>query len=270
VREAYVLDTINELQSQDFRLMITFRAVGAMHPKKREIIYPLRAWLDTLDREDLVSRMQRGERRRPQTILTPADGWEVVLEALPKDTPGIHPNDRLIGIGPVSVGFVDDVPRARDAITSKTGCYRDLEAPFVIAVMPNSPTFDAQDAIDVLYGSEAIQLDPARLEDPGRLIRRADGVWSRGDDRVSAVMFGSGIFPWTVAKVWPQLWVNPHSARSLVIELTPLPRVEVVADGHLESSEPDGLPAQLLGLTYDWPGSGDPFDVATASAASDP
>ena len=265
-REAYVLDTINELQSPDFRLMITFQTVGETHPKKRAIIRPLRIWLNSLDRDDLLAAMQRGE-RRPRTILTPP-GWEIVLEPMLKGTPGLHPNDRLIGIGPMSVGFVNDVPQARKAIAGKARRYARLEAPFVVAVMPTSPTFGVEDAMNVLYGSEAIQFNPEHLEDRGRLVRHRDGIWSKGEDRVSAVMFAPGVFPWTVAKAWPQLWLNPYAAQPIGSELGPLPRVDVTEEGHLESLSPDESPAQLFGLNFEWPGSGDPFDVDPASTVA--
>jgi hypothetical protein len=267
-REAYVLDTINELQSPDFRLMITFRAVGKAHPRKREILEPLRQWLSTLDRADLLSRERRNGRTWSQTILRP-DGWEIVLEAIPKGTPGTHPRDRLIGVGPVSAGFVDDVSQARKAILGKIGRYRGLEAPLVLAVMPISPTFGVQDAVEVLYGSEAIEFDPKRLDEPGRLIRRRDGVWSDPDDRVSAVVFGSSIFPWMVGKVWPHVSVNPGAVPSPISELVPLPRVEISEGGQLESLDPEGPPASLFGLPQDWPGSGDPFDVEATATGRD-
>jgi hypothetical protein len=197
------------------------------------------------------------------------DGWEIVLEAIPKGTPGTHPHDRLIGVGPVSAGFVDDVPQARKAILGKTGRYRGLEAPLVLAVMPISPTFSAQDAVEVLYGSEAIELDPEHLDEPGRLVRRPDGVWSDRDDRVSAVVFGSSIFPWMVGRVWPHVWMNPGGPSSPMSELPPLPRVEISEDGQLESVDPDEPPASLFGLPEDWPGSSDPFDVEGTAASPD-
>lgn len=77
-REAYVQDTINELQSADFRLWITFRAVGETLPRKREITEPLRVWLASLDRDDVVSSWQQGVRRG--VVLKPR-GWEIVLSS---------------------------------------------------------------------------------------------------------------------------------------------------------------------------------------------
>jgi hypothetical protein len=88
-REAYVQDTINEVQSADYRLWITFETVGERLPRKQDIIEPLEAWLGSLDRNKVVSAWQ-GRRVRPRTVLEP-QGWEIVLEAIPKATPGVHP-----------------------------------------------------------------------------------------------------------------------------------------------------------------------------------
>ena len=256
-REAYVLDAINAVTSPDFRVSIQFRTVGRTHPRKRDIVEPLRAWLQTLNRDEVASAWQRGERPPPKVLTS--QGWEIVLEPIPKGTRGRHPNDRLIGIGPMTVGFVNDVAQARKAIVRKAGHYKDLAAPFVIAVMPSSPTFDADDAVASLYGSEAVQFDTGRMDDEGRVVRLRDGAWSGGEGRVSGVLFGPGLFPWTVARVWPQLWLNPHAAYPLDSQFAPLPRVEVTPEGHLRPVDPDEPPARLLGLDPEWPGSGDPF-----------
>jgi hypothetical protein len=258
-REAYVLDTINELQSPDFRLWITFHAVGETHPRKREITEPLQAWLQNLDRDDVISACQRGQARPRHTIH--ARGWEIAFEAIPKGTPGVDPKDRLIGIGPASSGFVNDRAQARKAILDKAGHYEGLEGPFVVAVMPSSPFFDFEDAAGALYGSEAVEFDPERPDVDGRLVRLPDGAWSASGSGISGVLFGPGLVPWTVATTWPRLWVNPTATHSLEGAFAALPRMEVTADGFLQAIEASGPPAQLLGLDPSWPGGSDPFDI---------
>lgn len=258
-REAYVLDAINELQSRDFRLWITFRVVGENTPTKREITEPLQAWLGSLVRDDVVAAWEQ-ERVRPRTILSPS-GWEIVLDAIPKTTPGGHPNDRLIGVGPISSGFVNDMREARKTILEKGRRYKELGAPLVVAVLPSSPFFGSDDASEALFGSEAVEIDPHRPEDSARVVRRPDGAWSKPRKRISGVLFGPRILPWTVGREWPELWLNPHTDRPLGDHLAPLPRVEVDEAGSLRSHDVSESPARLLGLPPDWPGSGNPFDL---------
>ncbi len=213
-REAYVLDAINEVDSTDFRVWITFDAVGDAHPRKRQLVGPLRRWLDSLNYEDVVAAWERGEGRATHRIRV--CGWDIRLQAIPKQQRGVHPNDRLIGIGPITAGFVNDREQARKAIMGKAAHYGQLDAPFVVAVLPSSPFFDRTDAEEALYGSEAVQIDPERPEAEPAVVRLGDGVWSGAQrSQVSAVLFGAGVLPWTVGRTWPQLWINPMASTPL-------------------------------------------------------
>jgi hypothetical protein len=193
-REAVLLDAINELDNPDFRVWITFRAVGPEQIKKRDVLQPLQAWLANLDRETVLESMQQGG-PLPELNLQ-IRGWDIELKAVAKGRPGLDPDDRLVGIGHMSVGFVNDVQQIREAIDRKKDHYGDLEKAFVLAVMPMSPTFADEDAIDVLYGSDAVRVDPENPE-VAEPVRLPDGAW-RGAGRVSAVLFGPGIAhgPW--------------------------------------------------------------------------
>ena len=83
----------------------------------------------------------------------------------------------FIAGGPGKVGFVDDIPRAREALAAKAGRYPDFGCPLVLAMLPASMSFDDRTALDVLYGSEAVQFSvddptfanptPARLDATG-------------------------------------------------------------------------------------------------------
>ena len=160
-REAFVLDTLNEVESAEFLVWIKSLRAGNTQPNKRELQQPLRVWLRTLDYSAVVLQMQRRE-PRPRITLTPR-GWQIVLEAMPKRRRGTSPSDRLVGAGPMTSGFVNDEAEARKAIVSKAGRYGELDAPFVIALMPSSPFFKHEDAMNALFGSEAVRFD---LDDP--------------------------------------------------------------------------------------------------------
>jgi hypothetical protein len=253
-REAVVLDAINELEDPNFRLWVTVGSAGPEQPKKREIVEPLRRWLTRLNRERVRAAMQAGSELPSYDIET--RGWKLNFRAIAKSEPGFEPGDRTVGVGPMSVGWVSDVADVRAAIERKKSRYGELDAPLVLAVMPVSPTFDDEDAVSVLLGSEAVRVDPDATEVTP--VRLADGTW-RDAEHVSAVLFGQGLFAWTVATRWPTLWLNPVAKQELGSELIALPRIVVTADGRLTRSDAAGPPSALFGLAADWPGPEEPF-----------
>jgi hypothetical protein len=122
--------------------------------------------------------------------------------------------------------------------------------------MPAGGLFDFEDAVGALYGSEVVTFSRDDPEGTARVTRRPDGVWSSGAGEVSAVLFGDRIMPWTVAQVWPELWVNPVAAKALDSDFGGAPRVEVGETGELKRLAPKReTPAALFGLEPDWPGA---------------
>jgi hypothetical protein len=261
-REAVVLDVVNEVVSRDFWVSISFRAVGLQQLAKREIVVPLREWLNRLDREDVLALYGRSGELPTMDIA--ARGWRIHFRAVPKGTPGTTPNSRLIGIGPSVASYVDDAAATRRAILAKSSRYRELDAPFVVALLPASPVLSEEDVQSALFGSPAIQFEPEHPEG-GEIIRQRDGVWSRGrGGRVSALLVGTGLAAWTVAKTWPHLWPNPWADFPISVPFSRLPWTEVQNDGAPNRHDPEArTPAELLGLPSEWPGEGDPFRQVT-------
>jgi hypothetical protein len=173
-------------------------------------------------------------------------GFEPVLGENPDDEPSLF--ERLIGVGPMSAGWVNDVTKIRDALKGKNGRYDTLDSPFVIAVMPTWPESGLETATEVLYGREAVQID---LEtDVATAIRRPDGFFLGEARAVSAVLLGGGVLPWTAGDVWPRLWLNPNADHPLPADVLPdVPRVRVGADGRLIADQPSEPPARLLDIS---------------------
>ncbi len=247
---AYLVDTINEIQSSDFRIRLNIRTFGAEQPKKSEIKEPIEVWLVTLDREVELAR-RLAHRRQPQEIRV--RDWEIEVEALPKGTPGTDPNDRLIGIGPGGAGYVNDAECLKTTVLGKAKRYGTLPAPLVIAVAPTSPILQTEDVIAALFGTKQSRFDPDH-PDGGELTFRRDGAWSRGAEGVAAILTGASILPWTVAKIPPTLWLNPYMLQPLDEHLRLLPWVEFTDGGEVVTHEPSISIADLLDLDPEWPG----------------
>jgi hypothetical protein len=257
-REAVVLDAVNDVVSRDFWVSISFRSVGPDQLAKREIVVPLRQWLGGLDREEVL-KVQAGSRRLPTKDIA-ARGWLIHFRAIPKGTPGISRNSRLIGIGPGVAGYVNDAAATRRAVLAKSSRYGELEAPFVIALLPASPVLSEEDVYGAMFGSSVMRFNPEHPEN-SEIVRGRDGVWSRTrGSRVSAILVGTGLAAWTVSKTWPCVWPNPWADFPIPRALRRLPWTEVGDDGALSRRRPEAeTPAGFLGLPPNWPGEGDPF-----------
>jgi hypothetical protein len=250
-REAGVLDAINEIEECRFWLHIEFPRVGPQTPKKAKLTQPIREWLRTLDPD----RPGHCERSFGEA------GWEIRLRASPRAADLRTGGRRLIGVGPTSAGFVSDVVAVRTVLEQKARRYGDLHAPFVVAVMPSSP-FDMESAFEVFYGREAVTLSPDESAS-ARLIRLNDGFWTPEKRRVSAVLLGPGVLPWTIVQTSPTLWLNPYAEHPLATSVLPVPLVCVDERETVREIEACVTLAQLFELADDWPGPEPPFDLFT-------
>jgi len=248
-RESWILYALNEAKSANFFVWVHFENVGAERPRIREVVAPVEEWLESLDPEVVAASMNTGQ--RPPMRSFGFRDWRIRLEALPKraDARG-DPDHRLVGAGPMSVGFVNDREMLGKALDRKRRRHSKVDAPLILAVLGMSPVLDEEDVGQALFGSEAVVIDS------GQLIRRADGFWrtTRGPSArdVSAVLVGAAINPWSITLRWPRLWLNPWANRTLQEDL-PFPSAHVEAE-RLVLTDEKRPPHEVLGLPPDWPG----------------
>jgi hypothetical protein len=246
-RESWVLDALNQGKSANFFVWIHIEKVGMELPAVREVVGPVEEWLDDLDPDEVEASRNAGQGLRTHTFAF--RDWRIRLEALPKrpESRG-NPAHRLVGVGPMSIGFVNDRDKVGKALDRKRRRHSKVDAPLLLAVLGMSPLLD-EDVAQALFGSEAVVIDS------GRLIRNRDGFW-RGPHgasatAVSAALIGSGIRPWALSP-WPRLWLNPWADRPLQTEL-PFPSAHVEAETLVFTDETRAA-HELLGLPPDWPG----------------
>lgn len=254
-REAWILDTINEVQSSTFSVSIDFEQVGQQRPRRVEITRPLKKWLATLDPDVVASTLKGGS--DPPSLRLPARDWVIVLEAFPTspehrgDPPG-----RLLGAGPMSGGAVDDVERLRAALKRKCAHYPRLDKPLVLAVLSMSSFGDAESFEQALLGSHAVQYTVG-IPRNASWVRLRNGAWMSGHrasgTNVSAALTASHLAPWQVTTKLPLLWRNPWSAKGLDEDL-PFPQALATEEGVVTYVEGTGTAVDVLGLAADWPG----------------
>jgi hypothetical protein len=258
-REAWVLAAVEKVHSVNFYVHVEFDSVGTECPKDIEITKPLQEWLDGLDPDEIEDA---GMDEAPE-LKVGTRGWVVVFRHLPvkPEARGKRPDKRLVGLGPSSTGFVNDVNKIRGSLNSKARKYGDPDEPLVIAVLSLSSP-DDEDIESAIFGSIAWRFPPG---DPGagHWVRQEEGLWFRGGEpratKVSAVIVGVGTLPWRVAKEWPRMWINPWATQPLDLKL-PLPTKRLSRAGEVvEVVEATATPAEIFHLRQDWPGPESPF-----------
>lgn len=262
IREGWIMDAVNRGTSSNFHVRIEFEHVGERRPRDRDIYRPVEDWLAALDPDEVSTEYsETGE--LPAKAIT-VDDWRLRFEAIPvkPGARGDKDSGRLLGMGPVSGGFVDDKEQLRDTLKRKRGRYGTPEIPLVVAVNCASSCMKNEDIASALYGSIAVQY---QVDVPGtaKTVRLRDGTWisesgPRGQ-RMSAVLSAVQLHPWTAVRATPQLWHNP-SARVPLDAAWPLTTWRCSEQGLVSNDDREVDMADLLNLPAGWPGREDPFD----------
>jgi hypothetical protein len=256
-REGWILAAIEGVKAPTFFVGIDFEKVGMERPAVRQIVAPVESWLAGLDPDAI------GSLTDAPTRLFEVRDWKFELRALPvKPESRGKPDHRVLGLGPVIAGYVNDVDMLQRTLERKRNKYGRPAEPLVFAVLLMAPV-DDEDIEGALLGRVAVQLDPDDLNAEGTWIRQRNGFWMKGTrargTRVSAVITGTSLMPWNVANTWPRLWPNPWAVRPLSTEL-PLPTAATDAGGAVTYQDREGNPSVIFGLPSDWPGPEDRFE----------
>lgn len=258
-RESWILGTLNEARSDNFFVGIEFDRVGTARPRKAEI-RPVEKWLGSLD-PDQVATEHREHGDLPSFRLETRD-WVIDLEAFPvKAEARGDPRHRLVGVGPISAGYVNDMEMLEKTLRRKFRHYGPLDLPFVVGVLGASSFLEREDVEQALFGRHAIQV---RADPPFayRSIRQSNGVWMGPTGptgrSVAAVLCASQLHPSICARVLPALWMNPWAERPLRSTL-PFATGTANDEGRLTYGEASSSAADILGLPPEWPGPEEPF-----------
>ncbi len=261
----WLQDAINRVDNGNFFVNLkSVDSAGAERLKNREIAAPLQQWLDALDPDDVTRQYEQAE-VLPSYHLS-CRGWDVAFEAIPvKPEARGRPDHRVLGMGLMQGGVVNDVEQLKSTLKSKTGQFGQPDVPAVIAVLCESSFMETLDIEQALFGSEAFQLPWGGGGEP-RLIRQRNGLWTRRDgpqnQRVSAVMTAVGLHHANAADVIPHLWINPWANRPLN-EGWPFPSATASDRGEISYSGAQPDMRGLLGVGTDWPGA-EPFPRETS------
>lgn len=161
-------------------------------------------------------------------------------------------------MGPSLSGVVNDIDMIGRTLDRKRRKYGKPKEPLVLTLLLMSAFMENHDIEQALLGRMAYQFDPGDFQ-RGQWVRQRNGFWMRGGEprntRLSAVITGTDVMPWTIAQVWPRLWRNPWAARPVDADLG-LPEAVASERGIATYSERAEAP---FGFPDDWPGPEEPF-----------
>jgi hypothetical protein len=259
-REAWIYDLVNKATDPNFHVGLDFDRLGMQQPKDAELIQPLEQWLMGLDPDEIAVALDAGH-ELPELYL-PVRDWKLIFKAFPIKPEHRGKPGRLLGIYPAMAGFVNDKERVRKALNRKGGHYGLPDKPLVVALLCMSSFMDNDGMEQALFGSLAYRYYINEPNREGQWVRQRDGFWTRGAQprgtRVSAVLAGTGLMPWSPAHQLPRLWLNPWATQPL-IATDPFPTATVDHHSLVNFADTDVEAHMVLGLPKEWPGPERPF-----------
>lgn len=259
---AAAMDAVDDAFHPDFGLMVRDFIPGPGNPPLREL---------TLAAERLMSQYWWAERRKRleregAVDMAPdrleAAGWAVEVVVWPRAAAERGCREYSTVLTELPLGGMSF---AREAILkklrTKAGKYKNLDAPFVIALNSFAMVGDDDDVLEALYGSEVYTFDPEK-PDTGELARKPDGLWQRGSQtaftRVAGVLAATQLTLHLVGRQWPRLWLNPWAADPIDAERLPWPiGTGNLVENRIEQVESAVDPGTFFELPQGWPG--EPF-----------
>ena len=245
--EQKVIDTINELETQDFYIGVEFDGeLKTTLPRKR-VLAKFEELLKKYTREEVLEITERGRMYdAPSATITCGD-WTAQGWLVPIAEPEIGTHRSRIVMYPFTAARTDVEGSVRTAIDRKRTRYGQLDAPFVIAVNVRDSYYNGIDNdMGILLGDQVIRYSSSDPDVPGVLGRKNNGIWYR-QRKVDAVMICSRFDIWNLRNATARLYVNPRSDKSELPEnLLQFPHAEWT-DGQINWHAGDNIP-RFVGL----------------------
>lgn len=254
-RRAVLFDTVNQLDDPNFMLWLDTLEEGISPPPAARLRGDLRRWLSKLG-PDAPWDMESGPSYQWEH-----NGWSVTFKPIPlkPEARGRRPNSRAIGVyGHTPVGWIDDAPAIRKALSGKQHEYGNLDAPFMIAVGTYIHDRDRWHTTNAMYGAVAIQWgEGPDGEIVSRQTRQRDGYFGVPPDwqhrHVSGVLLVNQLMPYHVQRAEVTLWRHPDPMFQLPEDVGLPAHVLAIDRNELKETPPPNTAADFFGLPDPWP-----------------
>lgn len=258
--EGRIVDCTNEVKHPDFLLELEIEQPGTQTPSCNSIRMQLGERLRALNADTVISDREAGK-DFPSFQVSVQD-WLLTYTAYPVDPEHRGDRGRILALPPTSGAvWTDNVGLIRRALADKGSKYAKLNKPLdnhlIVAIntwwVPMDD--DDEEVFEALFGSPAFLYWQGMRPPSIHAFRKQNGYW-RGDPpagtRVSAVLMGHNIDPWTAAADIPRMWINPWA---------PVPSSETHGlatstandDGQPVSTDGTLTARDVFGLPEGWP-----------------
>ena len=253
IDQAY--DALNRVHSPDFFLRVDVLGEAQSPIPGKRLRAQTETFLETLSWAELSDGRPLEEMPSFDFL---HDGCTITVAPIPKSVKSRGNADiRPLGMhGPGEAAMIDDRTPIKPAIEKKAGKYGELDRPFIVAVNALSSTVDRIDVMEALFGREryVFHREMGPDEEP-EMIRDRDGSWlgpsGPRNTRVSAVLVGSCIQPWTVAAYVPVVYHNPWAQKPCTEQLREL--ASALPIGHEMPIQAGSAKTPFFNLPERWP-----------------
>jgi hypothetical protein len=207
-------------------------------------------FVDALDFDAAVRAAEANEAPGP-LFQHEEHGAHFTIQPVPKNIR--RPGGRAIGGRMLPGGVITPHKAIKSAIEGKAGRYGELGMPFIVAVNSLEDYARADNAVDALFGTEAVVVPE---DGPPRAVRNRDGAWHGPagpiHTRVSGVLSTERLSPWDLGHRSARLILNPWARAPLPPDIPIGIKVRHVVDDHLVT-EPGLSLREIFELPEGWP-----------------
>jgi hypothetical protein len=139
------LQYLTDATHADFFVDVASTGYPDTQPSGRRLAAAVVAWLSTLDADDAIAVMERGNFDELPSMEWTHEGWTLTVTALPCRPDARGRERRLIGAQNFGARWVDGWSPIRDALMTKARRYGDTGLPLVVAVNVSSHCLDEID-----------------------------------------------------------------------------------------------------------------------------
>lgn len=213
-----VLDKLNTLTHSRFGITVHMEGTLSRTLSRKIVLRPFKELLESHDPDDVQREIDKhGSNSAPSRKIQCGnwnlEGW--LRPILPID-PTMQLTRRFV-IGHHFGAFTDCATPVRNAIREKARKYRNLDAPFVLAVNTRDRFYNAwQHDLEVLFGNERLFYSNDNLDATPRIGREPNGVWSRGrGSKMDAFLSIQNVDMWNICNASASLYLNSKNTHTV-------------------------------------------------------
>ncbi len=247
LREA--LQAIDDVDSPFFFLHLNSEGLPSAPVAVRRLRQAVQRFVDGLDYGAARAAFEAGN-ETSQAFRHEEHGLVISIQAIPKNTP--QGGGRAIGGHMLAGGLIEPHVAIKSAVQHKAGHYGELDRPLIIAVNGLEEYAGIDDALNAMFGTEAVAVSSNGQH---RWVRNPDGAWhdARGPihTRCSAILFTNRLSPWSLGQRSAHLILNPWARNPIDLPASGFD-VRRIVENRLVLERGRSL-QELLGIAPGWP-----------------